>query len=531
MWSSGRARPPASLPANASSPLLLCYHRAVAERRLPFAVRDDEGVQRRGELVIVPAWRDDIRPSPDAAFTIVLAQQPLTNGARVDVPALALCVPASNTRLATTAGEGRVAYKTNGGRDAPPLRLPQSALDAYSGGMLLAARPLAITASEVFAGGRLDDLARALLHEARGDDRYWQSLDAALSWPEAPSRLSRPSAIRVRLRQLLKPVSHDATFASGAFDRLRAIASGGAPQEAAASPGALAEDAAFVRCLPAQAAAAAELARMRAYVDEAAPASHQHDLVVDHASTRERLSFVTLLSEPHSLPGMRAAFETFRSEYSDAYARHHDAYRRAITKLRVALDDARPVSLALARLNTLTGLGRPLGRQPLKEYERLADSAAPCARTDLDAALREQPRCPACGIAMDAEPPREQAEDLVRRLRRALDRQQSRLASEAIRRILARGGERIEQFLQIAQAADQAGLVRVLDDELLAFLQDLLAQPVSITPDALHLMDSLARAHPIVHAADVDAVVETARALLRDRLGAKGEVRLASPPP
>lgn len=502
----------------------------MAERRLPFAVKDDEGVQRRGELVIVPAWRDDIRPSPNAAFTIVLALQPLTNGARVDVPALALCVPASSTRIATTAGEGRVAYKTNGGGDAPPLRLPRSALDAYAGGALLAARPLTITASEVFADGRLDDLARALLHEARAGDRYWQSLDAALSWPEAPPRLSRPSAIRTRLRQLLKPASSDAAFAAGAIERLRAIAGGGAPQESATSPGALAEDAALLRCLPAQAGAAADLARMRAYADDATPASHQHDLVVDHASTRERLSFVTLLSEPHSLAGMRAAFESFRSEYGAAYARHHEAHRRAITKLRVALDDARPVSLALARLNTLTGLGRPLGRRALKEYERLADGAAPCARTDLDAALREGSRCPGCRMAMDAEPPHEQAEEMLRRLHRALERQQARLASEAIRRILARGGERIEQLLQIAQAADQAGLIRVLDDDLLAFLQDLLAQPVSITPDAMHLMDSLARAHPIVHSGDVDAVVETARTLLRERLGSKGEVRLASPP-
>jgi len=497
----------------------------MAERRLPFAVQDDEGVQRRGEVVIVPAWRDDIRPSPDAAFTIVLAERPLTNGARIDAPGMALCAPAEQTRIERAAGEARVAYVTNG-ESAPPLRLPKRALAAYASGTLLAGHPVSITAAQVFGSGRLDALARALLGGERGAQRAWQALDAVLSWPDAPSKLSRPSALRTRLRQLLKNTTSP-PFARDALDRLQAI---GGDAEPSGTPGALAEDAALLRCLSAQGGEAAELAAMRSYLEDAFPAPHQRELVVDHASTRERLSYVALLSEAHSLGGMRAAFETYRAAYASAYATHHASYWKAAARAGEALEAARPIALALGRLNSLSALGRPLGRAALREYASLERDVTACTRSDLVDWLAEAPRCPGCAIAMEDEAARERTETLVARLRDALERQQARLANEAIRRILARGGERIEQFLQIVQASDQAGLARVLDDDLLGFLRDLLSQPVAITTDAVQVLDALARAHPVVRADDIDAAAETLRALLAERTGAKGEVRLASPP-
>ena len=49
------------------------------------------------------------------------------------------------------------------------------------------------------------------------------------------------------------------------------------------------------------------------------------------------------------------------------------------------------------------------------------------------------------------------------------------LSSEAVRQILAaEKGERLERFLQVVQASDLTGLANVLDDELLAFLRELL---------------------------------------------------------
>jgi hypothetical protein len=135
--------------------------------------------------------------------------------------------------------------------------------------------------------------------------------------------------------------------------------------------------------------------------------------------------------------------------------------------------------------------------------------------------------------------PSEEAEEVLRRLHAALAGQQARLASEAVRRILARGGERLDQFLQIVQASDLAGLAQVLDDELLAFLRELLSQPVSPTPEALDLFEELARAYPVVSEEQVDAVVHTLRQLLSEQLASQraadpsraAAFRLASTPP
>lgn len=500
----------------------------MAERRLPFAVQDDEGVSRRGEVVIVPAWRDDVAPSPDAAFTIVLSERPLTNGTRIRTPGLALCAPAEPTRLGPRIGEGRVAYATNGA--PPPIRLPRRALDSYAVGVVLAAHPLTITAREVFASNGkadLESLARALLIDGRTADRSWRALDAVLSFPNEPSKLARPDALRVRLRRLLKQIDSAPAYAADAIERLRAIADGAEPN-AVETPASLAEDAALARCIIEHAEGARELAGLRTYLAGAQPGTQQDELIVDHASTRERLSFVALLSEPHSLGGMRAAFESFRAAYTRAYVEHHASYVRATTQLQRAIDDAKPFAVALERLNMLRGLGRAAGGAALREYASLGREIAPCTRTDLIELLHHTPRCSDCNVALGDETPQEQAQEIVRRLRRALERQQARLATETIRRILARGGERIEQFLQIVQASDQAGLVRVLDDELIAFLQDLLDQPVSITTDAVQLIDAFARAHPVVRPDDVDAAAETMRTLLSERASSQGEVRLAN---
>ncbi|MDP3768426.1 MAG: hypothetical protein Q8S13_10460, partial [Dehalococcoidia bacterium] len=268
--------------------------------------------------------------------------------------------------------------------------------------------------------------------------------------------------------------------------------------------------------------AAHELASMRDYLDAVKLATEAGELAADRAFTREQLSFVSLLSEPHQLAGMRATFDMFRTSYVSFYVKHHDAYWRAFSRLRTALKDAEPGARALERLNTLRALGRPVGEAELAAYERLSGGPRACAARTLAAQLSEQPRCRDCGIALGEVVPDEEVEAVVRGLGEALARQQARLASEAVRRILARGGERIEQFLQIAQASDQAGLTQVLDDDdLLDFLRELLAEPAAPTPEALDLFEELARAHPLVSAQQVDAVVETLRELLTERLAAQ----------
>jgi hypothetical protein len=325
--------------------------------------------------------------------------------------------------------------------------------------------------------------------------------------------------VRSRLRALLERAASGSVTGETA-ERLQRIVEGELPARVVASPAALAEEIASVRCLLDDRRSAELLAAMQLYLEQAVAGDANAELAVERAFVREQLSFVTLLLERHRFDSLRATFETFRQEYADVYARHHAAYRQAIARARTSLDDAQASARALARLNSLRPLGRPVGQATLAAYERLRGTTV-CAAEALEAALREQPRCPECGVTLEDAAPVKETARVIRDLHGALATQQSRLASEAVRRILGRGGERLDLFLQIVQASDTAGLTQVLDDELLVFLRDLLAEPVVPTPEALDLFEQLARAYPVIDEAQVDAVVHTLRQLLTEAIAAR----------
>ena len=517
----------------------------MADRRLPFTVTDDQEVPREGEVVIVRDWHPDMELSPGAAFTIVLAQRPLPAGSPPpSTPNVVVCGPASPIRLPAVVAEAAVTYEAGGAPAAAPLRLSRQALAAYAGGTLLANQPLSIQPGDVFGERlrqpQLELLGRDLLTAVRRVEACWRTLDEILSWPRAPGRVVRPDQLRARLSATLEripPATHTA-LTDAPVVRLREIAAGARP-DAVSSPAELKEDVALIRCLTERPEEVAELAAMGAYLDAARPGAQMHELLVDQAVTRERISFAVLLAEPQEMASMRAIFELFQSDFAEAYTDHHRRHWRAYARLSAMLDEGALTAQALARLNTLAALGRPVGRAALGAYERMTGGRRACPAPELASALREQPACPDCGITMENGAPSEETGEVLRRLHTALARQQARLAGEAVRQILARGGERIDQFLQIVQASDPAGLAQVLDDKLLAFLQELLSQPVSPTPEALALFQELARTYPIVSEEQVEAVIGTLRQLLNEKLAVQRAAdparpttfRLASAPP
>lgn len=513
----------------------------MAERRLPFTVRDDEGVSHRGEIVIVRSWRPDLQPDPDAAFTIVLAHQPCAGGAPAPAdPRIAVCLPSAAVRLPTIAAEPAAVY--DGQPPAPPMRLSLTAIDAYAKGLLLTSRPLILTPHEIFQNSdralQLGRLANELLAEAERERRCWRDLAAILCFPDDPPKQPKPDWVRSRLARLLAqvPAAPSSDTQRAAIERLRAVEAGRSLASAARPIAQLVEDAALLRCVLDHRSAATELSSMLAYLDGAQPPDTDAELATDPAFTREQLSFITLLEQPHQLDRLRASFQVFRQRYARVYVQHHDQYWRAAARLQGELQEAAPVARTLARLNALRQLGRPVGEAQLAVYQRLLGGRPACAVRGLPDALRERPACPQCGISLRDGVPAQEGRAVLRGLQSALTRQQSRLASEAVRRILGRGGERLEQFLRVVQAADLTALASILDDDLLDFLRELLAEPVVPTPEALDLFEELARAHPVITEEQLDAVLGTLRRLLLDQLAAQrrangGALRLATEPP
>lgn len=325
-----------------------------------------------------------------------------------------------------------------------------------------------------------------------------------------------------------------------ALERLTAAARSPAPgalSDLYPTPMALAEDIFLARCLQRDAPAALELAAMRDFLARAVVPERLSDLAMDRTVSLEQISSATLWAEPHRLDSMRATFEYFRGRFRAALLAHHASYWRAMHRLRLSLEDSEASTHALARLNSLEQLGRPLGGDALAQHGRLLAAVQGCALADrLEQALGAAASCPACGLTLADQPPSAEVDAVLRRLSRALSQQITRLSSEAVHRILARArGERIEQFLQVVQASDLAGLASVLDEELLEFLRDLLAgEPTTAAPPVL---ERLRRAFPVVGEDEVEAATEVFRRLLeqaiseqrRARPGRAPAVRLDAP--
>jgi hypothetical protein len=227
---------------------------------------------------------------------------------------------------------------------------------------------------------------------------------------------------------------------------------------------------------------------------------------------------------------MRATCEYFRGRFRAALLSHHANYWRVTSRLRLSLEDGESSVRALARLNSLERLGRPLGEDTLAQHGRLLAAAQDCPLVErLDGALGAAASCPGCGLTLADQPRSTEVDALLRRLSRALSQQMTRLSSEAVRRILARArGEHIEQFLQVVQASDLAGLAHVLDDKLLEFLRDLLGgEPATGAPPVL---ERLRRAFPVVDEGEVEAATEVFRRLLEQALVEQRRARPGRPP-
>jgi hypothetical protein len=504
------------------------------ERHFSLVVAGAQGKPDTGRVVVASAWRPEMsRGEPDSAFTIVLLTEPPAAAIPVpSSPAVAVCVPVRRVRAVREVG---VAYRAGRKAAAETLRLPRAAMVAYAGGHILAAGTIALQPRDIFAGDpahpRLDLLAQALLRrqmEEEGHDKpelLWRALRSGLvaprpleAAPKGPEALARLRAL-VRRAERAMP-SPPAPSVTRALERLRDVAEGGALRFGARydSPVELCEDVLLCRCAEKGTPGFQELADLREYLTGAVPPADPSELTADRIMTLEQLSFATLLSDPGQLESMRSTFhKVFRARYRRAYLEHHRRYWQAAATLDSLLAEAQPTADALARLNTLRQLGPALGTGALAEYRRLRATPRACpGAADLETRLAERPICPACGLTLADSPPHEYAQDVLRRLQRALGRQQARLASKTVRQILAqRGGERIEQFLQVVQASDLTGLASVLDDDLLAFLRDLLA-PKATSADVL---EALSSAFPTVGERDAEAAVEEFRRLLQAALG------------
>lgn len=471
----------------------------------------------RGEVIVANEWSAELDGVTEGGDFRIVALTANTGFTLPDVsnPAVAVLVP-----------EGRraaepVAPYLPGGAGAPPV-LGAALTAALRRGQAIAAEPIAIADALGADGPRWTALGRRLAGAAR---RHSARRAATLALD-----CDRES-LDARARELL-----DATAdAEGVFGQSRTHVSMLIEGDLLpVSPVQVADDVFALRAHLANPDAAKGLLAMRRFLADAVVPEHDRhyaDLALDRAVTREQLSFGALLADPSRFAVIEAAFESFVRRYETWYAREHRERASAIRDLRTQVDLVEDDARALRLLNSVGGLGRPLGTRALRDFDRLRSGIVVCADPRLDGA---RARCATCGFAL-GEPLPSDAADISARVRRGLLGQQRRLARETVRRLLERDGDDgIERFLHVVQASDLEGLTRALDDRVVAFLRELLsdaAPRVELAP----VLASLAERFGEVGEDDIERVVEALRSSIHealrgdDRSAGRDRIALASP--
>ncbi|MBI4235890.1 MAG: hypothetical protein HY688_00860, partial [Chloroflexi bacterium] len=254
------------------------------------------------------------------------------------------------------------------------------------------------------------------------------------------------------------------------------------------------------------------------YLLGAIPAGEDTELALDRETILARMELGPLLAAPELWPSVAEAFAAYRARYIQRYLEAHRARSMMRAALHQRLEEAAPKVAALERLNSIRGLGPPLVPELPGPYTALLQQTGPCPVRDLAASLQQSPWCPDCAIVLGDKPPSEEVAAVLRRLGRALRDQQRRLASQAVRQVLARGGvDRLDRFLQAIQASDVATLTSLLDDSLVAFIEAFLQASEVHTPQR-SILERLHERYPTVGPGEVNLAAAELVRLLRQEL-------------
>ena len=176
-----------------------------------------------------------------------------------------------------------------------------------------------------------------------------------------------------------------------------------------------------------------------------------------------------------NLNAIEDRFHQFRSNYVQRYRSAHQRHRAELERLAPVAADTRSHLAALRRLNAIAALGAPAGAEISAAMAALEPRLEPCDLVD-PLAPEITPRCPCCGYLLGAASPGDPLKDLSERIHRALRTKLAALTQNTISRLIRQhdSNRRLDGFLKIVQAAQTDALIRVLDDELAAYLAKLL---------------------------------------------------------
>ena len=328
---------------------------------------------------------------------------------------------------------------------------------------------------------------------------YFSTLEPSLASEEQEG----DQALAQRLMETLKNLQSDVHQVERGMDRLAGALGEEIPRESAelvarfrrlsrartaedalqrarqlfGSPQGMAQSISHYRPLRQAAGMSSLLATTARYLQQAHVPEELRSLSLQR-QTLQAMLHMSELTTSFSAQAIQGQIQRFREEYQQVYEVSHDAYHRTVAALLSRLREAKADADALERLNTISELGEPVETEALDQFQSLMASVAPCPRPSNKLPLGRAPQCRTCGLVLGQQPPSQEVGSAVQGIQRGLREQSRQLSLLVVQRVL-RGpiDSHIARFISMVQASNVAGLVQVLDDQIVAFLREVLKGP------------------------------------------------------
>ena len=239
----------------------------------------------------------------------------------------------------------------------------------------------------------------------------------------------------------------------------------------------LRDDLETLRQLAALSNDSAEISTARTYITDAeVPSADFPNLAVDRETLLTGLSPSRLTrSRGRGWSAIARDAAAFKVRYAQAYREHHRQFHDALPGFQASLMTAKKKSAALGLLNTIIELGTPEGTLLDAELAALAVRPAPCSRQASGLDLSNKPHCPECQITLTQTVPVAELARLAPQVEMALGAKTQELSRRLVEKALAgQADERWQEFLRIVQASELSSLANTLDNDLAAFIRQVL---------------------------------------------------------
>ena len=223
---------------------------------------------------------------------------------------------------------------------------------------------------------------------------------------------------------------------------------------------------------------APEISGTRTYVGEMTFGREHHDLSVQRDLVAGRIGLDSLLADPSVWPSVLESFGVLRREYAGAYLHHHRQYHQESSRLAIELDRVKDHLAALEKFNSISEFGSPLGEELPEMFRAATATLRTCPRAEADVSLELAPYCDHCALPLDDTPPQREVAAVVGGTETAMREYNRRLSSSMVHRVLANPSkEQMEKLMDLIQLSNISSLSSVLDEEVLEFLRNIVAQP------------------------------------------------------